>query len=960
MDLDPLFQAIRQSCSSGTWSRGIELARADAVDGVSSSDEQIVVRVKSPGLTVAPEVTLLPEYDEWTCVCDSNADCCEHVAAAIIALRAARKAGQPLPSSKKAGGRVGYRLSADGDRLVVDRVVGDTPLEVSLSGILSGREQGPAVEPTRVDLSIDRLLSDKRVRSFDVATAQQLAQLLAEADDVMLDGAPVRVEPQPLGPRAVVSDGPNGGYLLRLEPPAGVARVIAGLALVEKPEPTLRPLALVEITGPKLEKLPSESRYPLERAAELVSEVLPRLRAHGEVLLRAALPERVGKLAPRLIIQVEQRGAALCALPLVVYGDPPCARVDGDKLVHLGGPLPERDRRAEERAAEALRKTFDAVPGRRIDATGADAIALSRALKRWSGDISGSAHRDLYPDAPLTPALDDRLAPAFTAAGRSADPREVMRAFEAGLGVVSLAGGGWAEIPRDWLASHGDHVARLLAGQSGDALAPHARPALAALCDALEHPRPPELARPAPLVDGFAGVPHAPLPDDVTAELRDYQRRGVDWLSFLRAADLGGVLADDMGLGKTLQALCAIRGTTLVVCPRSVVHNWVAEIRRFRPELSHAVYHGQGRALEDVDVTLTTYALLRNDVEVLSAERWDAVILDESQAIKNPDSQVARAAYALEARFRLTMSGTPVENRLDELWSQMHFANRGLLGGREAFRDRFERPIQAGDAGAAARLRERIKPFILRRTKAQVAPELPPRSEAVLCCELDERERAIYQAVLLACRQEVIAELDAGGSVLAALEALLRLRQAACDVALLPGHARSEPSSKVERLLSALDEAVADGHKALVFSQWTSLLDRVEPELARAGIAHIRLDGQTRDRAGVVAAFQSEQGPPVMLLSLKAGGTGLNLTAADHVFLLDPWWNPAVEDQAADRAHRIGQDKPVMVYRLVAKDTVEEGILALQDRKRAIADAALAGGGAAAAITRDDLLALLA
>jgi SNF2 family DNA or RNA helicase len=281
-----------------------------------------------------------------------------------------------------------------------------------------------------------------------------------------------------------------------------------------------------------------------------------------------------------------------------------------------------------------------------------------------------------------------------------------------------------------------------------------------------------------------------------------------------------------------------------------------------------------------------------------------------------------------------------------------------LLGGRGEFLDRVAAPVARGDADATARLRARVRPFVLRRLKREVAPELPPRTDAVLYCELDESERAVYDAVRVATRQRVAAELDAGNSVLAALEALLRLRQAACHPALVPGQ-RGEGSAKVERLLEALADAAADGHKALVFSQWTSLLDLVEPHLDAAGIAYTRLDGATVDRGAVVKDFQRDDGPPVMLLSLKAGGTGLNLTAADHVFLLDPWWNPAAEDQAADRAHRIGQDRPVMVYRMVARDTVEERILALQARKRALADVALGGAGAAAALTRDDLLALL-
>ncbi|MDF2698362.1 MAG: hypothetical protein K0S65_6746, partial [Labilithrix sp.] len=412
----------------------------------------------------------------------------------------------------------------------------------------------------------------------------------------------------------------------------------------------------------------------------------------------------------------------------------------------------------------------------------------------------------------------------------------------------------------------------------------------------------------------------------------------------------------------TLQTICSLApapARTLVVCPKSVVYNWQEEIARFRPGLAVSVYHGPKRVLDpSATVTLTTYAVLRLDAEKLAAESWDTVVLDEAQAIKNEASQTARAAFELRAPFRLALSGTPVENRLEELWSVMNFANPGLLGGRTSFQDRYAAPIATGDGTAAERLRAKIRPVVLRRMKRDVLPELPPRTDSVLHVELEENERVVYDVVRAAARKEVASKLAEGGNVLAALEALLRLRQAACHPSLVPGQ-KAESSSKIERLLGALEEAAADGHKALVFSQWTSLLDLIEPHLENAGVRYTRLDGSTKDRGAVVNTFQDASGPPVLLASLKAGGTGLNLTAADHVFLLDPWWNPAAEDQAADRAHRMGQDRPVIVYRMVARDTVEERILALQEKKRSLADVALGGASAAAAITRDELLALL-
>jgi SNF2 family DNA or RNA helicase len=489
-------------------------------------------------------------------------------------------------------------------------------------------------------------------------------------------------------------------------------------------------------------------------------------------------------------------------------------------------------------------------------------------------------------------------------------------------------------------------------------LPPCCLPDLAMLCKELEQPPPPGFDRLRCLVEGFERIPEVPLPEDLATTLRSYQAHGVNWLVFLRDAGLGAMLADDMGLGKTLQALCALRPRALVVAPTSVLHNWADEIQAHRPGLSYCIYHGAGRELDPAaDVTLTTYTLLRLDADRLAAERWNTVVLDEAQRIKNPDSQVAGAAFRLNADFRVALSGTPVENRLDELWSQFHFVNRGLLGGRKDFQTSYSDPIAAGDTEAVTRLRERIRPFVLRRLKGEVAAELPPRTEMVLHCELSDSEREIYDSIRAATLSEVVRKLDAGGSVLAALEALLRLRQAACHGSLVPGQ-RAEHSAKLRLLLEVLDNVVADGHKALVFSQWTSLLDLIEPHLQAAEVGYVRLDGSTRDRAEVVRRFQEGE-VPLMLISLKAGGIGLNLTAADHIFLLDPWWNPAVEDQAADRAHRIGQDRPVMIYRLVSVGTVEERILSLQQRKRGLAEAALGGADRATGLSRDDLLELL-
>ena len=345
------------------------------------------------------------------------------------------------------------------------------------------------------------------------------------------------------------------------------------------------------------------------------------------------------------------------------------------------------------------------------------------------------------------------------------------------------------------------------------------------------------------------------------------------------------------------------------------------------------VYHGTQRELNsDADVLITTYSIMRLDENVLSKIVWDVAVLDEAQAIKNPESQVARAAYNIQAKFKVTLTGTPIENRLDDVWSQFNYLNPGLLGARKHFNKNYSRPISAGDEKASTVLHTKLKPFILRRLKSEVATELPKRTTVVLYNELSEEEKHLYKSIHAATKAEVLEKLNLGGGVMQALELLLRLRQTVCHPALIPGQT-AKTSAKVELLLSNLEESLAAGHKVLIFSQWTKFLNLIEPHIKERNFSFLRIDGSTRDRGTIVDKFNEDSSIQVMLLSLKAAGVGLNLTAADHVVILDPWWNPAIEEQAADRAHRIGQTKPVIVQKLVAKDTVEEKILALQEKR---------------------------
>ncbi len=976
--LEALRDAIRAKTTERTWSQGVTLARDRRVTGRSQQvgrDGQVIeieLEVRVPGRPVPFEVILNVEHGEWECSCPTREAVCLHVVAAVLA--AGQSEGE-LPRPATTGAPIRYALSPDPGGVVVQRLLvraeRTDPLPESLMSLIGAGKAGhiATIEP---DLIADQLIT-ARAGPISGERLDRLLGVLADVRDVHWMGEQVTTSADPVMPRAIVDDIP-GGVRVRIEADRQVRDVVA-LGVARTRDGVLRPVGAVDLSGPRLEKLPQVFEVPRSAFGELIGKTLPRLAQRIEVDIRArSLPQMGAREQPRMAFDVEQDGDRLSVLPTLVYGDPPRARIDVGTLVHLGGAIPIRDQDAERRLTHRLRDELNLVPGRRVVATGREAFAMQTGLAAWLRNDARAI------DAAKAVALDARIVidgmrfdvELTGAGGRTASVPAALRAWQAGLEIVPLAGGGWGRIPKSWFDRHGDRVADLLAARTDDRRVPmYALPDLARLCADLDQPAPPELDQLRPLLDGFTGIPSAHPAAGFTGELRPYQQGGLDWLVFCRNAGLGCVLADDMGLGKTIQALAALEPgtTTLVVSPTSVLFNWLAETRRFRPDLKIATYHGARRLLDrSANVVLTSYPLLRNDIETLAQVSWDTVILDESQTIKNPDSQVARAAYQLRARWRLTLSGTPVENRLDELWSQLHFTNPGLLGGRSDFAERWADPIGQGDAGAAAGLRDRIRPFVLRRMKSEVASELPPRSDAVMYVELDEAERVTYDAIRAATQREIVAMLEAGRGVMAALEALLRLRQAACHTALLPSLVRGtqgggevpETSSKLVRLLDALEDVVADGHRALVFSQWTSLLDLIEPHLHQAGTAFVRLDGSTIDRAGVVRQFQATDGPPVMLLSLKAGGTGLNLTAADHVFLVDPWWNPAVEDQAADRAHRIGQDKPVMVYRLVARDTVEERILELQARKRLLADAALSEAGGATAITRDDLLALLA
>ena len=456
----------------------------------------------------------------------------------------------------------------------------------------------------------------------------------------------------------------------------------------------------------------------------------------------------------------------------------------------------------------------------------------------------------------------------------------------------------------------------------------------------------------------FEEIEEIDIPKAFHGILRPYQKAGYDWFHFLRKYNFGGCLADDMGLGKTVQTLAllqkvkednqeiGVHTTSLIIMPTSLVYNWMNEAKKFAPKLKIHAHTGTFRnkdieIFSNYDVVITTYGITRVDIEILKTFFYEYIILDESQNIKNPASKSFKSVKTLKSKHKLILSGTPVENTVNDLWTQMSFINPGLLGSQSLFYTEFVIPIEKKkDEEKASKLQALIKPFVLRRTKTQVATELPPKTENLFYCQMSEEQKEYYEEIKSEYRNELLLNLENGGfkkSQVQVLQGLTKLRQIANHPRMIDEDYTGD-SGKFENVIHTLENVLSRGHKVLVFSQFVRHLDIYRKYFDAAKTPYAYLDGATAKRGEVVKEFQSNKDIKLFLISIKAGGVGLNLTEADYVFILDPWWNPAVEQQAIDRTHRIGQNKNVFIYKFITKDTVEEKILALQNRKRKVAE----------------------
>ena len=829
----------------------------------------------------------------------------------------------------------------------------------------------------------------------DGLRAQLLARVfecLLELPDLWFEDQPIHPNRAPLTPLLRAIDGPKGIHLAWRTGVRALFRIGPGYVITTDGQ--LRPLAegpmqhAASLLTSRLPVVP----YPEARAfyeqfvlhsgvpVELESQHLPESGRAETIEGRVRLAEIEGALRVTLAFGYH-RGADDVE---VVPSDPRPHVPVGNGLVLRD---PDRERALATELARAVGRPAPAL----LEGDAALDCLLEGLPQLGAGwAIFGSqdlrslkVHGHLAPRVRVPSGVDwFDLELDFEVGGQGVPAAAVLRSWVEGKRYHRLDDGTVARLPTEWLARHGAAGAELveLRAAAGGHLEAFAAPLVSELIDQAEG----DALRWRAVTErlaGLDGLPDRPVPGGFEGELRGYQVAGFRWLCFMRDLGLGGCLADDMGLGKTVQALATLLDThrpggvpepgppSLVVAPTSVVYNWAEEARRFAPTLKVVVHHGPEREadnFDEADIVITSYALLRMDADHLDRP-WRYVVLDEAQQIKNPQAQVARIARGLRARHRLAMTGTPLENHLLELWSIFEFLMPGFFGQRAGFTRRYATPIERDrDADALVALRRRLRPFVLRRLKTEVATELPPRQEQVLYCELGPAQRALYERVKETYRDNVmrrVAEVGLSRATLSVLEALMRLRQACCDPALLPFEEAKQvgAAAKMDLLLETLDETVEAGHRSLVFSQWPSLLKRVRPPLEARGWAYLYLDGSTTQRQTLVEQWNDPNGPPVFLISLKAGGSGLNLTGADHVIHLDPWWNPAVEDQATDRAHRIGQTRPVVAYKLVAKDTVEEKILELQARKRALFDATVEEGRLdVEQLTREDLEAVFA
>lgn len=981
-----LFFEIKQTAEKLVWNQGVALARNPNISILTEETKNIELNVPEINSDLFRRVVLYQEDIDWECNCGGDFDPCVHVIAACIALKNAKEGRGSLPKAKMKAQFLSYGIDAiSKEGIGLARFIEDSHhgTKVNLQGKLP-IEKREDLQLSPEDLLIEGLLgfaSEKQIVKkpslknffqFIDAGKKKLTYNGLEYS-VQFNESCLQLEMQ--------FDSP---YIhIKLSPKSGMDVLERGLSLFTKklPAPCLilsKPLAL---HGGIEEDLWTGKRIHLHDLVKFDANVL---RPLGRRLSYVGCPSRIHSLPKLSFQELSHTGDPFggSVVPVIAYGSPSVAVFDGKGFFYSDFALVERQRRQEDKIAKILMERFGLDIGLASYLSHKKRDQILSVINQSVGEpllenkneraIAVVPKLRVQPSESFDHSFDFQLEMMDRSSGEalSVDVKLMDLALERNEPLVKLMDGKLVELPLEWYRTHGQIIQSLfLAKNNSHALSKVFLPQVQKLASSLDSVQ--GKCEGADFLskfkDDFSAWQHsAENVEWPHCSLRPYQKEGIAWLNNLKSIGAGALLADDMGLGKTLQSICVAEGRVLIIAPTTLLQNWERELTRFNPSAHSSIYHGKDRSLPSSSITITSYGVLRNDIEIISKISWDVVICDEAQVFKNRESLVSKALLKIKSGFRIALSGTPIENSLEELWSVLNFLNPGLLGGFSQFRKKVISPIMRGEKDQLDYLRQIVKPFILRRLKSQVAKDLPSKTEQTLWVKLDSSQQAVYDATRMMSLDTVknhfegTSKKSKGTDI---LQTLLRMRQAATDARLLNGTNASEnlTHAKIELLLSRVGETLSSSGegKILVFSQWTSYLDLVENSLIKNRIDCLRIDGKTKNRQEVVDAFQNHKNQRVMLLSLKAAGTGLNLTAADQVYIMDPWWNPAAEQQASDRAYRIGQTRPVFVYRMIAEGTIEEKIQKLKEEKSQLSDDILKGSFEAGKLGKEDIYQLL-
>lgn len=955
--LENLFNIIKSESNNILWSKGVSLSRENKILLKKSSPEEHIFIIRDQEFGISVETKIWIEEEDWQCQCVSNEDPCFHVIAVVILAKKLKGQWTSIQSQNESLIPISYKFYEKKGFLQIKRVYSSPDnREINIIGSIKITSKFPSnIQITNLDMELDTLLMNLRESPIPSTSIKKIFKLLIDCEQVFFDNQKIRTDTREVQPKIHIQDEFDGCKVQYITTNQN-NRFFKNSVLLEDGS-RLKFKGENKFQTDEFKWLNSGKIFLKYDLGFLAGEIIPKLEKFADIEIDSKnFPEKVN-LNPEVLFETDKKGDYLKVTPKLVYGNPQAAFIQSKSLVLVDNECPIRNYAKEYKLIDRLNSELQMSPEITFEYEGIAAIQQMDKISKWGSSVIGTGKNSFQQYEPLIPnltILEDNLDISFELDYEetieesrdkklllSANPEDVFNAWERKASLVPLIGGGFAPPPKDWLNKYGTQLKALFEAKStNEGKVPKPLwPVLKELCDDLS-------IKPSSNILNFDHLlkketQSFSMPSDLNANLRPYQKEGIHWLAKRQNLEVGALLSDDMGLGKTLQSICIIKGRVLIVSPTSVLFNWHKELKKFRPNLKASIYHGPRRKVPDsINIILTTYGTLRNDLEKLAKINFDTIILDEAQTIKNPKSKISHAVFTLKGQFRLALTGTPIENSLEDLWSQFNFINRGLLGSYQSFQKKFTgENINPETLGY---IRKSITPYILRRTKKEVLKDLPEKIETEIFCELSQKERDVYNSIYAISKKEIQAKLTEKDKFLEVLEIILRLRQACCHLALLPNqNEKEESSSKIDLLVDKLTEIKKSGGKSLVFSQWTKFLDLIENKLNKKSFNLCRLDGSTRNREQVVEKFQTDENIDLMLVSLKAGSTGINLTAAEYVFIMDPWWNPAVENQAADRAHRIGQKKLVQVFKMVTINTIEKNILKLQQKKKNLSDAIL-------------------